>query len=377
VTRRLISALICAQAMGAITAGAQASSIVPSVGTRIVYDDNIFHRPAPESDLSVRFSPRLDGRRESERLALTGSLELDADRFARHPELTTARGGEAATIDARYAASRRWSIAGTAAFTETETPADLNELTALTPGRARARRLLIHPTAVYDLGALASVTVGYLLTADSLTGGVGVTTETASASVDRHLSARDALRVEYLEQHFLFDAAQANASRAFTGEWTRQVDRATTLTLRAGPRVTAGVLAPEITASARHALRAGRLSLDYQQTQTTLIGLMGIARTQSLSASVERPLGPRVTLHVTTGIVEARQGTLPSHLYRISGGGHWGFARALALDVSYDADRQHGDPYASEPAQIIGRHLVTVKLVVSDPTRSTAGRSSR
>jgi hypothetical protein len=45
-----------------------------------------------------------------------------------------------------------------------------------------------------------------------------------------------------------------------------------------GPRVTAGVLAPELWVSARRALRAGSVSLFYQQTQTTLIGLAGIAR---------------------------------------------------------------------------------------------------
>jgi len=372
-TRPLVPALVCVYITSAISASAQAMWLVPSFGTSVVFDDNVFNRPAAEGDLSVRFSPRLDARRESERLTLTGGVELGADRFVEHPELTTARGREAATVDARYAASRRWSLSGTAAFTETDTPGDLNELTALTPGRLRARRVLVHPSAAYDLGPLAVATAGYLVTADSLNGGVSVTTETASVSIDRHMSARNAVRVEYLEQHFQFGTGETSASRAVTGEWTR-TRRATTLTLRAGPRVTSGVLAPDITASARRTLRAGSVSLDYQQTQTTLVGLAGIARTRSVTATAERTVSSQVTLRVTSGIVDARQGDLPSRSYRVTGECDWRLARTLALNVSYDANRQRGNPYLAAPAEIIGRHLVTVKLIVAESAAWMPGR---
>jgi hypothetical protein len=369
-----MAGLIGLLATDAIAVHAQVRSIVPSFGTSIVYDDNVFQRPAAESDLSVRFSPRLDAVRQTDRLLLSGGLALDADRFADHPELTTPWARGAAAFDLRYAASRRWSLAGAAAATVTETPADLNELTALTPGRARARRLLLHPSATYDLGARTDAALGYAVTADTLQGGVSVTTQTASASIDRRWQARDAVRLEYLEQHFLFGGSQASASRAVTAEWTRQVDRGTTLTLRAGPRLTAGVLAPELTASLQRALRTGNLSLSYQQTQTTLIGLDGIARTQSVTAGAGRDVGPRVRLRATAALVETREADLQSRAYRISGGCDWKFAPRLALEAAYDTYLQHGELYASQAAQVIHRNLVTLTLVVADSAHVMSAR---
>jgi hypothetical protein len=376
VKRHLCAGSIWLLATGPIAAHAQAARIVPSFGTSVVFDDNVYHRPAAESDVSIRFSPRLDAVRLTDRLDLSGRLELDADRFARHQELTTAAAREAATFDLRYSASRRLSLTADASFTATETPADLNALTALTPGRARARRLLLHPSAAYSFGSGrgAELTVTYLLTADTLEGGVGATTQTASASVDRLVSARDGLRAEYVEQHFLFDTGQAAASRALTAEWTRDMDRRLTLTLRGGPRVTAGVLAPELWASARRALRAGSVSLSYQQTQTTLIGLAGIARTRSASASVDRAIGPRVTLRGMSAVVETRQANLPSRAFRVSGSCDWRFTPRLTFAAGYDTDLQHGNLYAAQSAQRIRRNLVTVKVVVSDRRAVTSAR---
>jgi len=351
--------------------------LVPSFGTRVVYDDNVFHRPAAEADMSVRFSPRLDAFRNTKRLALSGTAELDADRFARHDELTTAHAGELATFDVTYSASRRLSMSNAAAFMETETPADLNELTALTPGRARARRLMLHPSAIYDLGPRASATVGYLVTADSLSGGTSTTTQTMSVSLDRHFSAREGVRLEYLEQHFFFDANRTSASRTLTAAWTREIDRGTMLTLRAGPRITAGVLAAELTASARHALRSGSVTVSYQQTQTTLIGLEGIARMRSLTAGAERDLGRGVRLQTTSAVVDTRQAAVPTRAYRLSGGFVWKPAPALSLETSYDSDLQHGNlyAYAAQATQIIRRNAVTMKLTVARPaTATTSGR---
>lgn len=348
--------------------------LVPSFGTGVVYDDNVFHRPAAEADLSVRFSPRLDAFHRTERLAVSGGLQLDAERFARHHELTTAHAGEAATFDLTYAASRRLSLTGAAAFTETQTPADLNELTALTPGRARARRLMLHPSATYDLGPRASATVGYLVTADTLSGGVSATTRTASASLDRHISAREDVRLEYLEQHYLFGASQASASRAFTAAWTREVDRGTTLTLAAGPRVTAGVLAADLTASARHALRTGSISVSYQQTQTTLIGLAGIAQMRSVTAGAEHHVGRNITLRETSAILNTRQAGLPTMAYRLSGGCAWRLSPGVSFEADYDSELQHGNLYAAQSAQVIRRDAVTMKVVVAE---APAGKSDR
>src|SRR4030095_3883730 len=111
--------------------------------------DNLFQQPDPESDFSVRFSPRLEAVRESQKLTLSGRVALGAHRSSQHPDLSTARARQDAAVDARYSVSRRLSIASVASFTETQTPADLNQITALTPGRAQARRVMLHPSATH------------------------------------------------------------------------------------------------------------------------------------------------------------------------------------------------------------------------------------
>lgn len=362
--RRFAAGLVWLQATNAI-AGAQGLSVVPSFGTTAAYDDNLFHRPAAEGDFSVRFSPRLDARYQSRRTTLTGRVGLDADRFARHTELTTAHAREDVGVDTQYAASPRLSLAGAASFMETQTPADLNAITGLTPGRARARRLSLQSSVAYHASPRADAGAGYTVTSDTLNGGVSVTTQTASASLERHVLARDSVRVEYLEQHFLFDQTQASASRVFTAEWTREVRRGTTLTLRAGPRVTDGVFAPELAASARHVLRTGNLSLSYQQTQTTLIGLGGIALVRGVTAATERELRARLKVRATAGALQTRQVDVSSLAYRVSGACAWTLAPHVAIEAGYDAELQRGNLYAAQTAQHIRRNLATVTLVVT------------
>jgi hypothetical protein len=373
-TRRVTAIVVSLQAAGAVAPAAQSVTVAPSFGTSVVYDDNLYHQPVAEGDLRTRFSPRIDVVRQSEKLTVSSRFALDADRFTQHPELTTATARQDATVDARYTASRRLSFTAAASFTETETPADLNEVTALTPGRARARRMTVHPSTTYDIGARDAVRVGYIVSSDSLQGGVGATAQTATASVERHLSARSTLTVEYLEQHFLFGGgSDASASRAITTEWTRELARGTTLMLRAGPRVTRGMPAPELAATARHQQRAGSLSLSYQQTQTTLIGLEGIADVRGLAATAERELSPRLRILTSTGVLQTRQAHGASLTYRVSGVCTWTLAHGIAVEAGYDADRQRGNLYTAQPAQNINGNRATVALTVA-PVASTGSR---
>jgi hypothetical protein len=378
-TCRAVVVVLCLQAATVVATAAQGLTLAPSFGTSAVYDDNLFQQPHAEGDLSVRFSPRLDAVRTTGKLTVSSRFALDAERFAQHPELTTARAREDAAVDARYAASRRLSIAGAASFTDTQTPADLNEITALTPGRAQARRVTVHPSVTYSLGPSADASVGYTMTSDTLHGGVSVSTQTASSSLERRVSARTGVRIEYLEQRVVFGGSQAIGSHAFTAEWTRALNRGATLALRAGPRMTGGVFAPELAATARLLQRAGNLSLSYQRTQTTLIGLGGIADVNGVTVTAERELWPRVRLTASSGVLRTRQPEGTSLSYRLGGKCTWSLARGLAVEAGYDADRQRGNPYADQPAQNIRRNRAMVTLVVapSSAAPSSAAGNAR
>ncbi len=373
-TYRVAAIVLSLQSAGTVAARAQGLTVVPSFATSVVFDDNLYHRPVAEGDLSVRFSPHIDVVRQSEKLQVTSRFGLDADRFTQHPELTTAAAREEASTSVRYTASRRLSVSTAASFTETETPADLNEITALTPGHTRARRVTVSPSAAYSLGARDDAKVGYTVTSESLRGGVDGTTQTATASVERHLSIRSTLAVEYLEQHFLFGGSDASASRALTTEWTRELSRGTTLTLRAGPRVTRGVFAPELAVTARRLQRTGNLSLSYQQTQTTLIGLDGIVSVKGVTATAQRELSPRFKVSTSSGVLQTRQPAGASLTYRVSGACTWLVSHGLAVEAGYDADRQRGNLYTAQPAQTINSNRATVTFVVAQTPSAGSGR---
>jgi hypothetical protein len=364
-TRRAAAVVLWLVAGGAITMRAQDLSFVPSFRMSTVYDDNLYHRPVGEGDMTVRFSPRLDAVYTSQRLALSSRYALDADRFSRHPELTTAHGRQEASLDARYDASRRLSIGAMAAFTATQTAADLNELTGLTPGRVPARRVTLRPSATYHLGPRADASVGYAVTSEALRGGVGLTTQSVTSTLEHHLSTRDSVRFEYLDQHFLFAGFPAKTSRALTAEWAREVSRGTNLRLRAGPRLTSGLLAPEISASVGHRLRAGDITVGYVQTQATLIGLAGTAATRGISATAGGEVRPRVRLRATSGLLRTQQGDLSSLVYRVSASCAWTVARRLAVEAGYDSDFQRGHLYTAQATQHIRRNLASVTLIVA------------
>ena len=364
-TRRMLAAVCILWLAGASAPGAQGVSVRPSFGTSVVFDDNLYQQPVGEGDVSVRFSPRLDAGYTSERLTLSSRYALDADRFARHPELTTARGRQEASFDAGYHASRRLTLATAAAFAESQSPADLNDVTALTPGRVRARRLTLSPSATYGVGPRATASLGYRVTSENLHGGVGLTTQSASAALDHHVSARHHLRVEYVDQHFLFAGAGARASRTLTGEWTGEVIRGTVVTLRAGPRLTSGVPAPEIAVSARHLLRAGSIVVSYLQTQTTLIGLAGLARARGVTATADGGLRHGIRLRGGSGVLQARQSGLTSIVYRVSGSCVWSPARRLDIEAGYDGELRRGNLYTADAAQTVRRHVLTLSFLVA------------
>jgi len=212
------------------------------------------------------------------------------------------------------------------------------------------------------------------MTSDALRGGVSVSTQTAASSLERHVSAGTSMRLEYLEQHFVFGGSEASASRAITAGWTRELGRGTTLALRGGPRITRGVLAPELALTARHLQREGSLSFSYLQTQTTLIGLGGIADVKGVTATAGRELRPRVHLAASSGVLQTRQPEGSSVIYRVSGTCTWTLAHGMAIEAGYDADRQRGNLYAAQPAQHIRRNRATVTLVVAQTPDAVAGR---
>jgi hypothetical protein len=367
---RIVIAIVPALVAAPAATYAQDVSVSPSFGISQMYDDNLFDRPAAEADTITRVSARMDAHYRSEPQTFSARYALDADWFAHHTDLTTTHARQDAGFEDQYHVTRRLSFNTAAAFTETQTPAELNLATALTPGRARAQRLTLQPSVAYEFGPLTNATIGYVAAHDQLLG-VSLVTQTATASIEHHRSARDGVRWEYSYQSFQFDAIDRKTSQVLTAEWTHDLTHATSVSLRGGPRVTGGTLSADAAVSLHRKMRIGEATLAYAHTQTTLIGLVGIADSHSATARVSGELKSGLRLRVEPGLLRTMQMTLGSTVYRMSIGGVQPVGRRFAIEASYDLNVQHGNIYAAERVETIGRHVLVLKLVAAatEPAR--------
>jgi hypothetical protein len=359
---RILVALVLVLVAVSATTHAQGFSVSPSFGISEMYDDNLFYRPAAEGDTITRVSSRVDARYGSELQTFSARYGLDSDRFAHHTDLTTVQARQDAGFEEQYHVTRRLSFNGAAAFIETETPAELNVATALTPSRARAQRLMLHPSATYQFGPMTSTTIAYTAAQDRMLG-VRLLTQTATAVIEHHTSARDAVRWEYSYQNHLFDGIERKTSQALTAEWTRELTRVTSLSIGGGPRFTDGALSPDAAVSLRHKMRIGEATLGYAHTQTTLIGLVGIADTHSVTARVSGEPRSGLQLRLEPGLLRTTQTDLASTVYRVSFAGVQPVGRRFAIEASYDLNLQHGSIYAAQSVETIGRNVIVLRLV--------------
>lgn len=356
----------------AVPAAAQGLSFVPSFAVSRIADDNVFYRPSGESDLTTRYSPRIDAAYDDGRLVWSSRYQLDADQFDRHPQLTTAHARQDVGVDLSYTASRRLSFAATAAFVESQSPMDLNLVAAPVPGRVRARRFSAQPSATYQLGPRTDAIVRYEGGGDSVAGGIGVRTDGATTTIEHHVSPRTDVRVEYSAEYFRFDGFDTRTSQAFTAEWRRSLDRATSVSIRVGPRVTEGVLSPDINATLHHRLRAGEAAITYLHTTTTLLGIASLADMHGVTASVSGEPRPRFRIHAGPDVLRTTQGTLTSEVYRLSAGCERPFAKHFAFRADYDVTVQRGNIYTARPVETIGRNRLLITVGAS-----TTGASPR
>jgi len=113
----------------------------PDVTFGIVFDDNVFSRPEPESDIFMRLTPGFDLVHDSTRLTLRGSLRFDAERYQERPDLNDPVARQNTGLDLTWRPTSRLSLIGRVGYQRTQTPQDLNVTTGLAGGRQEASRV--------------------------------------------------------------------------------------------------------------------------------------------------------------------------------------------------------------------------------------------
>lgn len=344
--------------------------MTPSLNVAVVADSNLLARPSEaQADIISRVSPAVDAEYRSRLLTVLGRYTIDAEHFAQHTTLTTPRARQHAAIEVEYQRGRRLTIAAETSYSTTETPGELNVLSDVTLTRGRAQRLAVSPALTYELSALTKSTAQYAFTQDRLAGGVPIAAQSASFNGEHQVSRRDVARVEYVFRQFDFGVDAITRSHVMTLGWVRNLTRRASLSLGGGPRAGDGTVSPELSASVNYRAPDAELSLAYARTQTTLIGLVGAADTDSVSATAIYGRPTSLRMRVAPGVMQTTRAGLDARVYRLGVGASHPIGRALTIEASYDVTRQRGDLYAARTGETIIRHLMLVSFAMVGSSR--------
>jgi hypothetical protein len=349
--------------------GQPALQVAPSVAFTTVFDDNVFvTQDRAEADLIARVTSGVDMQYQRPLMTMTGHYQFDAERFSDHPSLTTVNGRQDAALDVRSRRFRKVIFGGDATMTTTNTPSELNTISGLAVGRARALRVAAHPSLVWERDRNTTIKFAYSYAFDRLEAGPRAHTQTAAFAMERRRSARRKIAVAYAAERFAFDQTLPILSHVSTlGLETS--GRSSSVNVAAGVRVTEGRLSPELSLGARRALRRGELSLGYAHTKTTVVGVVGALDTQSVVGAAVYHAGRGLRVEAAPGISALTIADRPAYVFRVALDVSVPIGRTLALVAASTISSQQGR--FEDPRWVALSHRVlSVGVRVAAPTTS-------
>jgi hypothetical protein len=283
----LIALGLCLSATAAWAQPRRLPVFRPEVSVGLSYEDNVFRRPVPTSDLILRVSPNLELRRESTKLTLGAHYRLDAERYTENPVLTTAVARQSTGLDLVWRPNSRATFSVAGGYHRTETPQDLNLSTGLSLSRQRASRREVAGSVQYAVHPSTSLTFGFDYGVDEIAAGIGSQVRSGLARFTRRLGARDVLSLTYRYEERQFDPGAPILSHLGLVAWSHRLTSDLSLTLEGGPRQSGGDLAPEIIVSLTRQIGGlTNLAVTYAHTQGIAIGVAGLVAVDSVATSV-------------------------------------------------------------------------------------------
>ena len=321
-------------------------ALEPSIEINEVHDDNLFFsEERPAGDLILRVRPALALQLDSPRWSATGKYAFDSDRFANYSTLNNARARDQASIGVQYRSTPRLVLALDGAYVNTDTPTDLNIETGLAAFRVRAKQLTLRPAARFRISPRLSAHASYFSTSAELAGGTSTRAQFQTVGIEQRLSARDSLTVDYEQGLYVFNLDKAknrtNTYLVLAG-WKRDLGQRTRLMLQAGPRITDGSPAAELSASLAHQWRSTSIAISGQQTQTTVMGSIGTVEARNLQARFSYAPTRFLTAFAAPAVLRTVRGDLQATVYRIGVGARYTITPLMGIDAIYSFDSQRG-----------------------------------
>ena len=338
--RVLLAALLCAP-VAASAQGRLTSKM--SVSISEVYDGNLFAKSEPQADLISRTGPLLEIGFRTLPVDVTGRYEIQAERYLNNPELNAMASHHDAHLAARYTPRPRFDLMIESTYLKTQTPAELNLISGIGVGRARAGRLGASAVVRYQLRPVTIVTSTYSIGRDSIAGGVSSTAQSWRAGFEQRTGARDAYRLDYQMRHTGFDGGTPMQSHALIAGWDHAFTPRTQIVLAAGPRFTnERAIKPEIAMVVRRQLARGELSINYSSTELTAIGEHGTIDVHRAAISGRyRPWRP-FELGVTPAYVRSARGVDHVPVYSLDAESNLVIGRRYSFTGWARFGRQHG-----------------------------------
>lgn len=355
-------ALVAVVQLGAQAVAAQSVfEVRPSFSATQVYESNLFSTATDrEGDVISRFSPGVESTYRSPLWTIAGRYSADAERYAQHQALTTPVARQQGALTMTYRPTARLAFAAGADVVATQNPQELNDATGLAFTRARARRVSAHASLTRALNPATSGTLELTLANERLGGSFQAVTQALVAGAERRVSPRTNVSSRYRVHRFAFTAAddQDVISQSLTVGMRRAITPRVSISIEAGPRVTGSVTRPELSTSMAWTGTASDAALAYARSQTTVIGLVGVADIQSVHASYGRTFGQSLDIRVAPGFFRSALPGLHADVYVLSLSIVRRIGRAFAVDLTADGAVQQGSLYPALARQRIPHHRV-------------------
>jgi len=373
--RQTIAVIIAVGLFVTPDANAQTTTtLMPALSVSTAHDDNVFSRPQGTADILTSLQPSLETQLRSPTVTLQSLMSFDMQRSARHTTPTTLAARRHAMFDGRVRSTPSVLLGLTGLYDRTETASDLSLTSGLLLPRQRAQSIQATPSVAFRVTPLTTITTHYDWTHQALSGAPGSELHIAHLGVARRSSPRTTWSVGYFERRFVDDVESLRSHVGLLG-WARELAAGTTLSLQAGPRLSAsGGVSPEMQAAFIRRTSGTQFLADYWRGDTMVLGVRGPVEVHRGTTSMTWTLRRRLDLGTTLGLFHTTALDMPgTTLYHASVVSTWRHEPYI-LTASYGTDLQRGDLGRSLPGgEQVRRNVLLVRLTVA-PRLSRAFR---
>jgi hypothetical protein len=354
------------------TTGPAGYYLVPSLALAEVFDSNVFLNTNPQFDFITRLTPGVEFGYKSAPLTILGNYSFDTEVYARNPDLDNVGQNQRGVLDIRYLPERRTTLGLTAVFARSSNPVLLAQQQGLQPiaqiqtGRQETTGFTIAPSASYKFSRLWSGAATYSYSLFTQQGGTSTTSNVVTLGTSRVLTPRDTGSLSYYFRTYESDQG-SSTSNALTLGWKRALSPFTTVTVRAGPRLTQGQLGPEVFIAAQQRMKFIDLSASYTVTEGVDLGQSAPVTTHTLAGAanfrvsrfLEVSVGP--SFQTSSGTGQSNIGT--THYYAVNATATYQINKWLSARASYSWSLQTGS------GGDIPHNLLAIGLAVVYPMR--------